>query len=210
MKAQMIDDVEVSTDGYTVWVQGVVEPLARHSSRLSEIHGRDHGAWSWEEFRKKVGQHFGVGIPEDFMFSEPEYEGDYGRVMRVSVARLRENWDPLYSHPSTWHIPEVSTKDLRHAIRHAFANGQYVEQPFRPVPGLPLWDIKKHAGRIAYLMRTKWKYPLELDMQRGSILCCEGNHRLAAAIMRGDRLVRVVFTGIHREDRRVVWERLRP
>lgn len=52
-----------------------------------------------------------------------------------------------------------------------------------------------HIDRIAWLVVHGWKDPISLEMQDGWIEVNDGNHRLAAAVYRRDRLILITWAG---------------
>ena len=52
-----------------------------------------------------------------------------------------------------------------------------------------------HIDRIAWLIIHGWKNPISLEMQDGWIEVNDGNHRLAAAIYRKDKLILIDWAG---------------
>lgn len=65
------------------------------------------------------------------------------------------------------------------------------------------WSTAKHIRRVAYLVRYGWKDPIEIDVgipglhdspYRGWIVS-DGNHRLAAAVARGDENIKCNISG---------------
>jgi hypothetical protein len=214
MKVLMRGEVELSTDGCTVWAQGPTGPLGRFSDKLSEVHtprgSTDFGTWTWDQFRTTFEAKHGVVIPEDFRNAEPVYEGEWGPILTVSIEKLRQHHDPIERPPSTWQFildgPEeraAHVESFKRTILGCLKDKQFIKEPFRAVLSLATknWDMEQHASRIAYLMDRDWKYPIEIDFDGLSPLVCEGNHRLAAAIMRGDVTIEAVFIGeldIHR------------
>jgi hypothetical protein len=57
--------------------------------------------------------------------------------------------------------------------------------PNKPVPAT------EHAGRVAWLVRNVARDACSLTIREGRVQ--DGNHRLAAAMYRGDALIRVCF-----------------
>lgn len=62
-------------------------------------------------------------------------------------------------------------------------------------PGL---NAKDHSGRIAWLVLNKDETPIQIDIGMGAGCwhpVCDGNHRLAAAFYRGDKKIKMHFSG---------------
>lgn len=71
------------------------------------------------------------------------------------------------------------------------ANALYMQ----PLDGNPDVTPELHAGRIAYFVKHGWKDAIHIDVGVPSLGCHvwwpvqDGNHRLAAAIYRGDKTI---------------------
>lgn len=105
----------------------------------------------------------------------------------IPVARLREVCDPLETPP--WY--EARGKPIsRSEIAAAIEAENLLSQRY----GLVAvdWFRDHHVWRIAYLVVNGWKDAIEIDVGcpdlglRVPWPVTEGNHRLAAAIYRGD------------------------
>lgn len=70
-----------------------------------------------------------------------------------------------------------------------------------PVGGSPGVTADTHAGRIAYFVWHSWHDAIEIDVGVPRLLCHvrwmvqDGNHRLAAAIYRGDPAILADISG---------------
>jgi hypothetical protein len=100
--------------------------------------------------------------------------------VRLPLVKVTARWNPLTDCP--WNCVPFTLADIRR---------------FKPrMQSLPVeddaFDWRPHAGRIRYLAKHGWKDPIQLDAGIPSLNCYvdwpiqDGNHRLAAAILRGD------------------------
>lgn len=73
------------------------------------------------------------------------------------------------------------------------ADGFLRADPYSGVRHTAPWTVEDHIARIAYLARTGWSEPIDLDVGIPEMSCwvdwpiTDGNHRFAAAIVRGDQ-----------------------
>jgi hypothetical protein len=104
----------------------------------------------------------------------------------LSVTRLAERFNPLSDSP--WGLPEIRAAEIRAAI----ASEEFC--PERHPNGLSgnYWSREKHISRIAFLAVHGWAEPIDINVGVPSLGCIvdwpisDGNHRLCAAIVRGD------------------------
>jgi len=75
-------------------------------------------------------------------------------------------------------------------IDHHLANDDLIEPDDRRDPNAPV-PAAEHAGRVAWLVRHVARDGCSLTIRDGRVQ--DGNHRLAAAMYRGDALIRVCF-----------------
>ncbi|MDF1790388.1 MAG: hypothetical protein P1U88_00685 [Thalassobaculaceae bacterium] len=75
-------------------------------------------------------------------------------------------------------------------IDHHLANDALIEPDDARDPNAPV-PAAEHAGRVAWLVRHVARDACSLTLRDGRIQ--DGNHRLAAAMYRGDALIRVCF-----------------
>lgn len=85
-----------------------------------------------------------------------------------------------------------------------------------PVPPSKAWDAwppppcprETHAGRVRWFVEHGWRTPIAVDVGVPNLGChvswpvIDGNHRFAAAIVRGDARIRADFAGDVRLVRR--------
>jgi len=64
-----------------------------------------------------------------------------------------------------------------------------------------------HVERIAYFVMHGWNIPVEMEVtQSGEVLIHDGHHRLAASLIRGDRVLYVNVSGfLEQANRRFRW-----
>ncbi len=75
-------------------------------------------------------------------------------------------------------------------IAHHLANDELIAPDDNRDPNAPV-PATEHAGRIAWLVRHVAQDGCSLTIRDGRVQ--DGNHRLAAAMYRGDALIRVCF-----------------
>lgn len=116
---------------------------------------------------------------------------DEARVV-VSLARLRAHADPLATPP--W--PGLGPEDSDALIR------RIPNAPEYPTPCGTEASLEAHAGRIRFLMRTGWTDPVAIDVGvpwapgwRAGWIIADGNHRVAAALLRGDTVITATLGG---------------
>ncbi len=103
----------------------------------------------------------------------------------LPVANIRAHFDPLATPP--WGCAPIAREEVLHAI----ASGGLAHEYPRTIGGAD-WSREDHIARIAYLSLHGWNTPLDIDVGVPSLGChvawpiLDGNHRLAAAIVRGD------------------------
>lgn len=115
--------------------------------------------------------------------------------VQIPIPKLRNHCDPLDCPP--WGCGAVP----RAAISEAIKEGRLNTTPFSEgLPGGYDSDIN-HAERIAYFVVHGWEAPIEVDVGVPALLCHvdwlvqDGNHRLAAAIYRGDSTILAFVDG---------------
>lgn len=108
----------------------------------------------------------------------------------VSVAALAAVCHPFQAEP--WLGGRVSEALVRRCWR---------ERRFQARPVMMDASPYRHAGRIAYLAENGWADPIEIDVGVPELGCVvewpiqDGNHRLAAALVRGDETIPCVISG---------------
>lgn len=109
----------------------------------------------------------------------------------VPVDRVAALCNPLLDWPWACEVP--ASADLACLL----ANATEVDQPVETTAAAEI-----HAGRIRYLARVGWSDAIELDLGCPVLgypgpdwPCTDGNHRLAAAILRGDTEILVDVAG---------------
>lgn len=108
----------------------------------------------------------------------------------VPVAALLEVCNPLVTSP--WRVGRVSEAMVRRCIR---------DKRFQPHPVGMSASRYVHAGRIAYFAVHGWDDSIDIDVGVPSMGCHvkwpvqDGNHRLAAAAVRGDEMIKAEIGG---------------
>ena len=105
----------------------------------------------------------------------------------IPLDKITEKWDPFKDCP--WCCIPFTKEMVRKArVRRT------------PVAN-DTWHWEPHAGRIKYLAKHGWSDPIEIDVGIPPLHCYvdwpiqDGNHRLAAAMLRGDKTISVSVTG---------------
>jgi hypothetical protein len=120
---------------------------------------------------------------------------DEGLIMELSIEKIRERACPVASSP--WRCDERVTVEM---VEECLRDDRLVATPPGSGPTVDAWE---HAGRIAWLVRNGWNDPIEIDVgapqfdsrPRDVWPIQDGNHRLFAAIMRGDEVIYAVVGG---------------
>ena len=123
------------------------------------------------------------------------------QVWLVSIASLKRRVNPLAR--GVWRPCEFNGKSLRAAVTHCLVSGAIEATPWDagPTPAQTgKTDSLYHARRIAYLVRHADTNPIVIDVGVPGLfapqhLIWDGNHRLAAAIYRGDDWIAVTPSG---------------
>lgn len=97
---------------------------------------------------------------------------------------------------SSWNCPLVSPDDVQRALDRNDLLDRPVNSETEDI------DTRAHAARIAYLVRSGWSDPIQLDIDRpdpsGNYKphpIVDGNHRLYAAYIRGDETIACEISG---------------
>lgn len=110
---------------------------------------------------------------------------DYAKEYAVSVEKLREKFDPFLLAPWLWDCPEFVP-----AVVSNFLNGHVTT---------PVGAVLHHAARIANFVRRPQAAPILLStdfpLPGRPIAVEDGNHRFAAAIVRGDKSIKAIVVG---------------
>lgn len=110
----------------------------------------------------------------------------YGEVL--DVKKILENWDPFHAFGGR-RVSESS-------VHKALAAGNFASE-------FQSWDNRKwsyHAQRIAYFVKHGWDEPISVDVGCGPLGghfgVDDGNHRLCAAVIRGDASIKSSTGGL--------------
>lgn len=119
-------------------------------------------------------------------------------VSKVKVARLLAVCDP-FTNP--WGGKPFTPDEVRQAV----AEGKLKATPYSKENGAPRrggrWSRREHIEHIAWLVVNGWSKPVDIDVGVPSMGCTvkwplqDGNHRLAAAHVRGDKTLPAVVSG---------------
>lgn len=116
----------------------------------------------------------------------------------IPVSRLLELCNP-FTNP--WNGDEFTISDVQQAV---------LEQRFEKDAWTPHaesgegghdWPVSRHVARIAYLVVHGWTDPVQVDVGIPSMgfavpwPLTDGNHRLAAAVARGDEQIEASICG---------------
>ena len=114
----------------------------------------------------------------------------------VLISRLSEICDPFVTPP--WEgVASLTLEGVRQAIEDEL----HLRQPYSARARSKPWSVIDHIARIAYLATAGWEDPIQIDVAIPSDagwadwMISDGNHRLAAAIVRGDKTILAHITG---------------
>ncbi len=126
-------------------------------------------------------------------------EDGEGCVWLVPVAEIVGHWNPF----EAWCDDPIS----RDEVEAALSAGRLDPRPFDAIPRSVLREEDErgyHAARIAWLMTHPDRTPIGIDVgapdlgwhpRGGAFDFIDGNHRLCAAILRGDDTILVGYGG---------------
>lgn len=115
---------------------------------------------------------------------------------QVPVARIQALCDPFNDPP--W---DNCTTFSMAGVLHAIAQGRYTAQAFSRATDAQQWTADDHHARIAHLVVNGWQDPIQIDVGIPFMGCwidwpvTDGNHRVAAAIVRGDETILASVAG---------------
>lgn len=116
---------------------------------------------------------------------------------RISVAKLKRLANPLRTPPWPWFVKPWAKPFQRKEIT-AYLKQQNFE---KWVTGFSRDDREIHLRCIAHYVVKGWTEPIEIDVGVPALGCYvdwpiqDGNHRLAAAIYRGDKEILAGLSG---------------
>lgn len=129
----------------------------------------------------------------------------------VSVVCLRKLCDPFAQPP--WAEVAGLTID---GVRQAMQAGVELAHAYSAKDREASWTVEDHIARIAYLVQQGWHEPIKVDVgvpHLGSYVewpIMDGNHRLAAAIVRGDTHILASVSGCEDTMRQLFGRMLSP
>lgn len=116
-------------------------------------------------------------------------------TLKISVAALAELVNPLENPPWYFkHVPDFKAQVANCIVKEVFEPRSYSELNWPEDYFEPTDSVYNHAARVAYLVANPnaAPEPISIDVYVSSrVVPCivevlDGNHRLAAAIFRGD------------------------
>lgn len=120
-------------------------------------------------------------------------------IWLVPIEEIIEHWDPF----EAWCDDAITSEEVDAAL----AAGRLEARPFDSIPRSVLRDEDEreyHAARIAWLVVNRDERPIEIDVgapdlgwhpRGGAFDFIDGNHRLCAAVLRGDEAILVGYGG---------------
>lgn len=108
----------------------------------------------------------------------------------LPTTKVLELCNPLRTSP--WDAGRITKKMVRECLKNRW---------FSPSPVGHAATAELHAGRIAFLVEFGWRDSIEIDVGVPAMCChvdwpvLDGNHRLAAASIRGDKEILAVVGG---------------
>lgn len=128
----------------------------------------------------------------------------------VSVSRLSELCNPFVNPP--WEgIAGLTIEGVRDAIK----DGLRKTQAYSADAHASQWTVEEHIARIAHLATVGWTDPVQIDVGVPFLGCwvdwplTDGNHRLAAAIVRGEPRILASLAGCCGHMREVLGKSLK-
>lgn len=115
--------------------------------------------------------------------------------MLLAVSAMQQHADPFRQ--VVWHTT-LHTPITREEVQAAIDAGRLRA---RPVDADHAATRQQHIERVAYLVVHSWSDFISVEAHWGGWPVVDGNHRLAAAIFRGDKDIEVEFGGMLDEIR---------
>jgi len=149
-----------------------------------------------------------LDAPDGSIVYDEERKGWYERsldrwklrtdIQVLSVAKLRKVEDHFRHDP--WGVDPLTRLGITRAVNRLraqkhFRGGKPMEGPCWAQKGSKRARRRWHIERVAWLVVNGWEDPIEIDVGVAFLGCCpdwvvcDGNHRLAAAIYRGDKTI---------------------
>lgn len=125
------------------------------------------------------------------LLNDGDYIGDSPAYRYLSVSKLQEACNPF----EAWCEEPIPTVDK---VRQKVTCLKLRAEPYKPGSS---WSSDQHMERIAYLVVHGWEDPIEVDFGIPTLgyvpgwLVTDGNHRFAAAIVRGDASIKASCGG---------------
>ena len=129
----------------------------------------------------------------------------------VSVSRLSELCNP-FANPPWEDVAGLTIEGVRDAIK----DGLRKTQAYSADAHASQWTVEDHIARIAHLATVGWVDPIHVDVGIPFMSCwvdwplLDGNHRMAAAMVRGDARILASVAGCCQHMREVLGRSLKP
>lgn len=129
----------------------------------------------------------------------------------VSVSRLSELCNP-FANPPWEDIAGLTVEGVLQAIK----DGLGKTQAYSADTHANQWTVDDHIARIAHLATVGWEDPINVDVGVPFMNCwvdwplLDGNHRMAAAMVRGDAHILASVAGCCQHMREVLGRSLKP
>jgi len=129
-----------------------------------------------------------------------QHDVDEDSVVPLDVLLLASSWNPL-ERSDIWTSNIVSPEMVRSHISSKDLLHLCFDEEMED-DGSSTWTTEMHAARVAYLVVNGWDDdPIDVDFGVPSLgfrvgwPIINGNHRLAAAIIRGDKSIAAAVSG---------------
>ena len=132
---------------------------------------------------------------------------DADGISNLSVAKLQERCDPFTGCCWSGLDKPITIEEVTEAL-----DKNNLTPPQSYASGKDNDDRKRHAERIAWFVLRGWNTPIGVDVGVPTMGCCpawpvvDGNHRLAAAIYRGNLTIRAEVSGAVEEINTLIFE----
>jgi hypothetical protein len=128
-----------------------------------------------------------------------QFNSEVDEVYEISVrSMLRVFGSPMRTH--SWGIKHFTARDVKRFIKENRVDSRPWDGAGHGIQDTDEGDRNYHIARVAYMVLNPQTHPICIDIACEEIglyntTICDGNHRLSAAIVRGDKTVRVAFSG---------------
>ncbi len=123
------------------------------------------------------------------------YEAERGWIAALPISRVLDFAIPPFEE-EVWYgcRPEISFTEVQDCINR----GDLESAPYEfisVVKSIEDWPRERHCQRVAWLVMNPAEDPIEIEISERGLDLIDGNHRLHAAVFRGDRTVLCCFAG---------------